>query len=55
MSTNQTQHLLPLMASFVRVVECGSFSAAARQLHTSGSALSRQLAQLEAALREGWR
>lgn len=50
MSTNQTLHLLPLMASFVRVVECGSFSAAARQLHTSGSALSRQLAQLETAL-----
>ena len=50
MSTNKPQHLLPLMASFVRVVECGSFSAAARQLNTSGSALSRQVAQLEAAL-----
>lgn len=43
-------HLLPLMAGFVRVVECGSFSAAARQSNTSASALSRQVAQLEAAL-----
>lgn len=50
MSTNQTQHLLPLMASFVRVVECGSFSAAARQIGSSGSAVSRQVAQLEQAL-----
>ncbi|MHC6224038.1 LysR family transcriptional regulator [Pseudomonas sp. X10] len=43
-------HLLPLMAGFVRVVECGSFSAAARQSNTSASALSRQVAQLEVAL-----
>lgn len=50
MSTNQTQHLLPLMASFVRVVECGSFSAAARQIGSSGSAVSRQVAQLEQVL-----
>ena len=47
MSTNQ---LLPLMASFVQVVQCGGFSAAARQQHVSPSALSRQVAQLEASL-----
>lgn len=50
MSTNITSPLLPLMASFVRVVECGSFSAAARLQGSSASALSRQIAQLEAAL-----
>ncbi|MCY1280232.1 HTH-type transcriptional regulator DmlR [compost metagenome] len=44
---NIAPHLLPLLASFVRVVECGSFSAAARQLGTSASALSRQIARLE--------
>ena len=43
-------HLLPLMASFVQVVQCGSFSAAARQYGSSASVLSRQVAQLEGAL-----
>ncbi|MWV15081.1 LysR family transcriptional regulator [Pseudomonas sp. L-22-4S-12] len=50
MSTNTPNHLLPLMASFVRVVECGSFSAAARQQGSTASALSRQIAALEQAL-----
>lgn len=50
MSTNIPSHLLPLMASFVRVVECGSFSAAARQQGSTASALSRQIAALEQAL-----
>lgn len=50
MSTNTPTHLLPLMASFVRVVECGSFSAAARQQGSTASALSRQIAALEQAL-----
>jgi DNA-binding transcriptional LysR family regulator len=35
------------MAVFVRVVEAGSFSAAARQLGTTASAVSRQIARLE--------
>jgi len=47
MSINHNPALLPLMASFVRVVEHGSFSAAARLQGTSSSALSRQIAQLE--------
>jgi DNA-binding transcriptional LysR family regulator len=38
------------MASFVRVVECGSFSAAARLQGSTASALSRQIAALEQAL-----
>ncbi|MDX5372386.1 MAG: LysR family transcriptional regulator [Pseudomonadaceae bacterium] len=50
MSINHNPALLPLMASFVRVVEHGSFSAAARLQGTSASALSRQIAQLEAQL-----
>ncbi|MEK1905039.1 MAG: LysR family transcriptional regulator [Pseudomonas sp.] len=50
MSTNTPSNLLPLMASFVRVVECGSFSAAARQQGSTASAVSRQIAQLEQAL-----
>ncbi|HSC85568.1 MAG TPA: LysR family transcriptional regulator [Pseudomonas sp.] len=50
MSTNLSTQLLPLMAVFVRVVECGSFSAAARQQGSSASAVSRQIAQLEQAL-----
>ena len=50
MSTNIPAQLLPLMASFVRVVECGSFSEAARQKGSTASALSRQIAGLEQAL-----
>lgn len=50
MNTNQSNQLLPLMASFVRVVESGSFSAAARLQGGSPSALSRQIAQLEQVL-----
>lgn len=50
MSTNSTGHLLPYMATFVRVVEAGSFSAAARQQGSTASAVSRQIAHLERAL-----
>jgi DNA-binding transcriptional LysR family regulator len=50
MSTNSTSHLLPYMATFVRVVEAGSFSAAARQQGSTASAVSRQIAHLEQAL-----
>ncbi|AOY01184.1 LysR family transcriptional regulator [Jeongeupia sp. USM3] len=42
--------LLDDMAVFVRVVDAGSFSAAARQLGSTPSAVSRQIARLEAAL-----
>ena len=55
MSTNQsiTNPLDSLtdMAVFARVVEAGGFSAAARQLGTTPSAVSRQVARLEGALR----
>ncbi|MGE6660743.1 LysR family transcriptional regulator [Pseudomonas sp. NPDC077408] len=47
MRTNDKAALLPGMAMFVRVVEAGSFSAAARQLGTTASAVSRQIARLE--------
>ncbi|MGM3386615.1 LysR family transcriptional regulator [Stutzerimonas stutzeri] len=50
MSTNHRTALLPGMAVFARVVEAGSFSAAARQLGTTASAVSRQVARLEQAL-----
>ncbi|WP_417788375.1 LysR family transcriptional regulator [Stutzerimonas xanthomarina] len=50
MGTNDTASLLPGMAVFVRVVEAGSFSAAARQLGSTASAVSRQVARLEQAL-----
>lgn len=50
MSTNIPGSLLPQMALFVRVVECGSFSAAARQQGSTASAVSRQIAALESAL-----
>jgi DNA-binding transcriptional LysR family regulator len=39
--------LLGRMATFVRVVEAGSLSAAATQLHVSAAAVSRQIASLE--------
>ncbi|MBM7062420.1 LysR family transcriptional regulator [Pseudomonas sp. UL073] len=50
MSTNLPASLLPHMAQLVRVVECGSFSAAARQQGSTASAVSRQIAALEQAL-----
>lgn len=39
--------LLDKMATFVRVLEAGSFSAAAKQLRISSAAVSRQIATLE--------
>jgi len=42
--------LLDKMATYVRVIEAGSFSAAARQLRISSAAVSRQIATLEAEL-----
>ena len=42
--------LLDKMATFVRVVEAGSFSAAAQQLRLSAAAVSRQIATLEGEL-----
>ena len=50
MSTNQNTALLAEMAVFVRVVEAGSFSEAARQLASTPSAVSRAIARLERAL-----
>ena len=43
--------LLDRMTTFVRVVEAGSFSTAARQLGMSSAAVSRQIAALETELR----
>jgi DNA-binding transcriptional LysR family regulator len=43
--------LLEKMATYVRVVEAGSFSAAAKQLHISPAAVSRQIGTLEDELR----
>ena len=51
MSINQPLDTLPDMAVFARVVELGSFSAAARQMGVTPSAVSRQIARLESALR----
>ena len=50
MSTNQPLELLLEMTLFVKVVEAGSFSAAARQVGLSPSAVSRSVARLEKAL-----
>ena len=47
MGTNQAADLLPYMAAFAHVVEAGSFSAAAREIGSTPSALSRQIARLE--------
>ncbi|WP_263144500.1 substrate binding domain-containing protein [Pseudomonas sp. RIT-PI-AD] len=47
MGTNIPMSLLPLLATFVRVVDAGSFSAAARQAGSTASATSRQVARLE--------
>ncbi len=41
---------LQAMSAFVRVVEAGSFSAVARELNSTQSAISKQVAALEAAL-----
>lgn len=49
-SINLPLSLLAEMVVFVRVVEVGSFSEAARQLDTSPSAISRSVARLEKAL-----
>ncbi len=51
MGINKTLDNLPDMAVFARVVETGSFSEAARQLGLTPSAVSRQVARLEGALR----
>lgn len=50
MSINLSLPLLAEMAIFVRVVETGSFSEAARQLGSSPSAVSRSISRLEKAL-----
>ncbi len=50
MSTNLPLALLSEMAIFVKVVETGSFSAVARQLGVSPSAISRSVSRLEKAL-----
>ncbi|MCY1395421.1 HTH-type transcriptional regulator DmlR [compost metagenome] len=50
MSTNPSVMLLDEMVIFVRVVESGSFSEAARQLGTSPSAASRGVSRLEKGL-----
>lgn len=42
--------LLPDMAVFARVVDCGNFSVAARQLGSTPSTVSRQIKRLEEAL-----
>jgi DNA-binding transcriptional LysR family regulator len=51
MSINNPLDSLPDMAVFARVVDAGSFSGAARQLGVTPSAVSRQVARLEAVLR----
>lgn len=51
MSINSPLDSLPDMAVFARVVDAGSFSGAARQLGITPSAVSRQVARLEAVLR----
>ncbi|MEW9899705.1 LysR family transcriptional regulator [Chitinivorax sp. PXF-14] len=50
MGISRLDALLPDMAVFVRVVDCGSFSAAARQLGLTPSAVSRMVSRLERAL-----
>jgi len=50
MSINPPLALLSEMAIFVKVVETGSFSEAARQLGSSPSAVSRSISRLEKAL-----
>ena len=42
--------MLPQLASFVAVVDAGSFTAAARQTHSDKTVLSRRVTALEQAL-----
>ena len=51
MNTNQPLSHMTDMAVFACVVDAGGFSAAARQLGITPSAVSRQVARLETALR----
>jgi DNA-binding transcriptional LysR family regulator len=51
MRINSPLDSLPDMAAFARVVDAGSFSAAARELGITPSAVSRQVARLEGVLR----
>lgn len=51
MSTNDFLDALPDLAAFAAVAEAGSFSAAARQLGLTPSAVSRQVARLERRLK----
>lgn len=50
MDTNKIITLMPDMASFVAVVDAGSFSAAAKRMGMTPSATSRQISRLETAL-----
>ncbi|PLX73237.1 MAG: transcriptional regulator [Azoarcus sp.] len=50
MRINHPPECLPDMAAFACVVDCGSFSAAARRMGLTPSAVSRQVARLEAVL-----
>ncbi len=50
MRTNRLMYLLPDMAVFVAVVEYGSFTAAAKKLGVTPSAVSRKISRLESAL-----
>ena len=50
MDTNKLLGVLPDLLVLVKVVESGSFSAAARALGSTPSAVSRQMARLEQAL-----
>ena len=50
MSTNQSIEHLQEMVVFVKVIETGSFSEAARQLGNTPSAISRSITRLEKAL-----
>ncbi|AJK50776.1 LysR family transcriptional regulator [Burkholderia plantarii] len=50
MRTNETIGRLPFLATFVRVVELRSFSAAAHSLGQTPSAISRQISRLESEL-----
>ncbi len=50
MNTTFTHDRLDLLETFVRIVEAGSLSAAARQLGTTQPTVSRRLQALEAAL-----